>query len=68
MLQRWVYEGELEDPFEEFFVACYPNVEEEDLWQSKYNIRNHMQPTFISSTLAKKVSIVFFLFFIFYFD
>ncbi|CAG8720812.1 18621_t:CDS:10, partial [Dentiscutata erythropus] len=55
MLQRWVYGGELEDPFEEFFVACDPNVEEEDLWQSKYTIRPDMQPTFISSLLAKKI-------------
>ncbi|CAG8733732.1 5679_t:CDS:2, partial [Racocetra fulgida] len=55
MLQRWIYGGELEDPFEEFFVACDPNVEEEDLWQSKYTIRPDMQPTFISSLLAKKV-------------
>ncbi|CAG8503370.1 7710_t:CDS:10 [Gigaspora rosea] len=54
MLQRWVYGGELEDPFEEFFVACDPNVEEEDLWQSKYTIRPDMQPTFISPLLAKK--------------
>ncbi|CAJ0897463.1 4264_t:CDS:2 [Entrophospora sp. SA101] len=44
-----------EDPFEEFFVACDPNVEEEDLWQSKYKIRKDMQPTFISSLLAKKI-------------
>ncbi|CAG8620802.1 16217_t:CDS:10, partial [Racocetra persica] len=55
MLQRWIYGGELEDPFEEFFVACDPNVEEEDLWQSKYTIRPDMQPTFISSLLAKKI-------------
>ena len=56
MLQRWIYEGELEDPFDEFFVACDPNVLEEDLWQLKYNkYRQNMQPTFISTLLAKKV-------------
>ncbi|KAG9292620.1 hypothetical protein G9A89_006992 [Geosiphon pyriformis] len=55
MLQRWIYEGELEDPFEEFFVACDVNVEEEDLWQLKYSIRSHMQPSFISTSLAKKI-------------
>ncbi len=55
MLQRWIYEGELEDPFEEFFVACDPNAEEENLWQHKYSIRQEMQPTFISTLLAKKV-------------
>ncbi|CAG8455169.1 7996_t:CDS:10 [Acaulospora colombiana] len=54
MLQRWIYEGELEDPFEEFFVACNPDVEE-DLWQSKYYIRSDMRPTFISELLDKKI-------------
>ncbi|CAG8441389.1 8353_t:CDS:10 [Ambispora leptoticha] len=55
MLTRWIYEGELEDPFEEFFVKCDDDVEEEKLWQSKYSIRSDMQPTFISTTLAKKI-------------
>ncbi|CAB4494656.1 unnamed protein product [Rhizophagus irregularis] len=55
MLQRWIYEGELEDPFEEFFVACDPNVLEENLWQLKYEYRQNMQPTFISTLLAKKI-------------
>ncbi|CAG8731061.1 7839_t:CDS:2, partial [Funneliformis mosseae] len=55
MLQRWIYEGELEDPFEEFFVACDPNVLEEQLWQLKYLNRVKMQPTFISTLLAKKI-------------
>ncbi|CAG8543918.1 14495_t:CDS:10 [Acaulospora morrowiae] len=54
MLQRWIYEGELEDPFEEFFVACNPDVEE-DLWQSKYYIRSDMRPAFISELLDKKI-------------
>ncbi|CAG8494216.1 9687_t:CDS:10 [Diversispora eburnea] len=57
MLQRWIYEGELDDPFEEFFVSCDPNVQEEDLWRSKYSILKDMQPTFISELLAKKVSL-----------
>ncbi|CAG8501787.1 10373_t:CDS:10 [Ambispora gerdemannii] len=55
MLTRWIYEGELEDPFEEFFVKCDDDVEEEKLWQLKYSIRSDMQPTFISTTLAKKI-------------
>ena len=46
MLQRWIYEGELEDPFGEFFVACDPNVLEED--------STNMQPTFISTPYSQK--------------
>ncbi|KAF9969800.1 Gamma-tubulin complex component 3 [Actinomortierella ambigua] len=55
MLQRWIYEGELEDPRTEFFIACNPDVEEEDLWQQKYYIREDMLPAFIGDSLAKKI-------------
>ncbi|KAG9070576.1 Gamma-tubulin complex component 3 [Linnemannia hyalina] len=55
MLQRWIYEGELDDPRTEFFIAVNPDVEEEDMWQSKYFIREEMLPAFIGMPLAKKI-------------
>ncbi|KAG0033066.1 Gamma-tubulin complex component 3 [Podila clonocystis] len=55
MLQRWIYEGELDDPRTEFFIACDPEVEEEDMWQKKYFIREEMLPAFIGMSLAKKI-------------
>ncbi|EIE76966.1 hypothetical protein RO3G_01670 [Rhizopus delemar RA 99-880] len=55
MLQRWVYEGELDDPHKEFFVACDLTVPEENLWQHKYSIREDMLPSFLSKELAQKV-------------
>lgn len=55
MLQRWIYGGELEDPRTEFFIAVNLDVEEEDMWQSKYSIREEMLPAFIGMPLAKKV-------------
>ncbi|KAF9930238.1 Gamma-tubulin complex component 3 [Linnemannia zychae] len=55
MLQRWIYEGELEDPKTEFFIALDPEVEEEDMWQSKYFIRSEMLPAFIGMPLATKI-------------
>jgi gamma-tubulin complex component 3 len=55
MMQRWIYEGELEDPRGEFFIACNPEIEEEDMWQKKYYIRQKMLPAFIGDSLAKKV-------------
>ncbi|KAI9273637.1 gamma-tubulin complex component protein [Sporodiniella umbellata] len=55
MLHRWVYEGELDDPFEEFFVACDTTVSEEVLWQYKYSIRENMLPSFLSEELAQKI-------------
>ncbi|KAI9275027.1 Spc98 family-domain-containing protein [Helicostylum pulchrum] len=55
MLARWVYEGELDDPYDEFLVACDPTVSEEDLWQSKYSIRENMLPSFLSKELGQKI-------------
>jgi gamma-tubulin complex component 3 len=55
MLERWVYEGELDDPYDEFFVACDPTVSEEELWESKYTLREDMLPAFLSKELAHKI-------------
>ncbi|KAH8556990.1 Spc98 family-domain-containing protein [Umbelopsis sp. PMI_123] len=55
MLRMWIYEGELEDPYEEFFVGCDESVSEEELWQKKYSFREGMLPSFISNTLAQKI-------------
>ncbi|CAO3611650.1 unnamed protein product [Cunninghamella echinulata] len=55
MLRRWITEGELDDPYGEFFVATDPTVSEEELWQRKYSIREDMLPSFISPELAQKI-------------
>ncbi|KAI9592455.1 Spc98 family-domain-containing protein [Syncephalis fuscata] len=58
MLQRWIYEGELEDPHNEFFVACDEVTGEDgevDIWRDKYTIRSAMIPGFISASLAHKI-------------
>ncbi|KAF9584274.1 Gamma-tubulin complex component 3 [Lunasporangiospora selenospora] len=54
MLQRWIYDGELEDPRSEFFIGFDPECREEDMWQRKYFIRMDMLPAFIGLPLAKK--------------
>ncbi|KAI7906548.1 Spc98 family-domain-containing protein [Cokeromyces recurvatus] len=55
MLERWVNEGELDDPYGEFFVACDATVSEEELWQAKYTLRENMLPSFLSKELAHKI-------------
>jgi gamma-tubulin complex component 3 len=55
MLQRWIYEGELDDPYGEFFVACNNAASEEELWQTKYSIREDMLPSFLSKEMAQKI-------------
>ncbi|KAI9247542.1 Spc98 family-domain-containing protein [Sporodiniella umbellata] len=55
MIQSWVYEGELDDPFEEFFVACNVDAPQQEMWKNKYSIREDMLPSFISKELALKI-------------
>ncbi|KAF9999833.1 Microtubule-nucleating Tub4p (gamma-tubulin) complex component [Entomortierella chlamydospora] len=55
MMQRWIYEGELEDPRTEFFIAHNPFAVEEDSWQKEYYIREEMLPIFIGKPLARKI-------------
>ncbi|RKP25210.1 Spc98 family-domain-containing protein [Syncephalis pseudoplumigaleata] len=59
MLQRWIYEGELEDPHQEFFVACNEAAADEegeiDIWRDRYTIRTSMIPEFINHSLAHKI-------------
>ncbi|KAI9138608.1 Spc98 family-domain-containing protein [Paraphysoderma sedebokerense] len=59
MLRRWVYEGELLDPYNEFFVAKENNVDEEHhWWRMKYSVRSEMIPGFVERPLAKKIFLI----------
>jgi len=63
MLKKWIYEGELNDQYNEFFVEEHQDIHGEDLWNLKYSMRQNgsMLPSFINTTLAKKVKLkVFF--------
>lgn len=54
MINRWVYNGELDDPFGEFFVTL--NTSEDDSWGTKYKLEKEMIPSFIPTDVAEKVS------------
>ncbi|KAJ3235513.1 Gamma-tubulin complex component 3 [Chytriomyces hyalinus] len=58
MLKRWIYEGELNDPFQEFFVVEDANVEEEAMWRSRYTLKNEMIPSFLGRSVAKKCYLI----------
>ena len=48
MIRRWVFEGELEDPLNEFFIDKNDYVGKGHIWWSeKYVLRKEMLPTFI---------------------
>ena len=55
MIKTWMIEGEINDPFREFFVDTDPNVPDEKLWTSKYSLNYIMIPSFLSNELAQKI-------------
>ncbi|KAF1964781.1 hypothetical protein BU23DRAFT_520671 [Bimuria novae-zelandiae CBS 107.79] len=73
MLRQWIYDGELADPFDEFFV--YEQSEEEineaalansnegkggatSVWEDKYKLKEKMIPTIITEEFANKVFLI----------
>ncbi|KAM6958543.1 gamma-tubulin complex component 3 [Tautogolabrus adspersus] len=57
-LYRWIYDGELEDTYHEFFVASDPNVKTDRLWHDKYSLRKSMVPSIITMDQARKVLLI----------
>ncbi|XP_039082568.1 gamma-tubulin complex component 3 isoform X2 [Hyaena hyaena] len=57
-LYRWIYDGELEDAYHEFFVASDPAVKTDRLWQDKYTLRKSMIPSFITMDQSRKVLLI----------
>ncbi|XP_012268384.2 gamma-tubulin complex component 3 isoform X2 [Athalia rosae] len=55
MLIRWIAEGELDDPREEFFIEARSDVTEDKMWHQKYQVRDSMVPSFISKAQARKI-------------
>jgi gamma-tubulin complex component 3 len=55
MIKTWMIEGEINDPFREFFIDTDPNVPDEKLWTEKYSLNYIMIPSFLSNELARKI-------------
>ena len=56
MILKWIFDGILEDPFTEFFIADNMKVQDESrLWHDKYSIRRSMIPKFMGLSLGKKI-------------
>lgn len=61
MLRAWIYDGELEDPYLEFFV--YENQDHEDIgatsvWEHKYKLNQNMIPSIVTEDFANKVFLI----------
>jgi gamma-tubulin complex component 3 len=55
MIKQWMIEGDINDPFEEFFVEINPLTTDEKLWTEKYRLNYIMIPSFLTNQLAKKI-------------
>ncbi|XP_056635486.1 gamma-tubulin complex component 3 homolog [Diorhabda sublineata] len=55
MLSRWLLDGEINDPYNEFFVEAKNVITAERLWHDKYKVRYQMVPSFITMNQAKKI-------------
>ena len=70
MLRQWIYDGELSDPYHEFFVtesdSRLNEVKEADprrapatsVWEDKYRLDESMVPTIVMEDFAKKVFLI----------
>jgi len=55
MLLRWLLDGSLEDPYNEFFINGDSSIQGEAIWHHKYTIRDTMIPKFLSKSWANKI-------------
>lgn len=65
MLRQWIYDGELSDPYKEFFVvepefrpSTDPRRIATSVWEDKYKLDNSMVPSIITQDFAKKVFLI----------
>lgn len=68
MLQHWIYDGELEDPFQEFFVEENHELDNMDMdprrggatsvWEDKYRLNESMIPSIVTPDFARKIFLI----------
>lgn len=68
ILRHWIYDGELSDPYEEFFVKEKPETPTDSkappkqggssVWDSKYEIELDMIPSILTQEFAEKVFLI----------
>ena len=70
MLRQWIYDGELSDPYQEFFVLESADKLDDSsgdnsrkgaatsVWEEKYKLNSAMVPSIISDTFAQKIFLI----------
>ncbi|XP_050673494.1 gamma-tubulin complex component 3 homolog isoform X2 [Leptidea sinapis] len=55
MLTRWLLHGEIDDPFNEFFIESRSGVPIDRMWHDKYRVRDWMVPSFMCREQAVQI-------------
>ncbi|XP_028043118.1 gamma-tubulin complex component 3 homolog [Bombyx mandarina] len=55
MLTRWLLHGEIDDPFNEFFIESRSGVPIDRMWHDKYRVREWMVPSFMCREQAAQI-------------
>ncbi|XP_052737120.1 gamma-tubulin complex component 3 homolog [Bicyclus anynana] len=55
MLTQWLLNGEIDDPFNEFFIESRSGVPIDRMWHDKYRVREWMVPSFMSREQAAQI-------------
>ncbi|KAJ1326258.1 gamma-tubulin complex component 3 [Microdochium nivale] len=63
ILRHWIYDGELTDPYLEFFVQERERLPDQkaqasNVWEDKYHLEEKMIPTIITTDFAEKVFLI----------
>jgi gamma-tubulin complex component 3 len=64
MLRQWIYDGELLDPYLEFFVAEQQDIDSNDqrgppsVWEDKYRLLSAAVPSIVTEQFAHKVFLI----------
>jgi len=60
MVSKWIYEGRLDDPYNEFFITESPRAHDEktggpaaDFWQKHFTLKEHSVPQFLKESREK---------------
>ncbi|CAM9222888.1 unnamed protein product [Discosporangium mesarthrocarpum] len=55
MIRHWVFEGELKDDHNEFFVSVNPDAKPDLWWQDRYELNLSVMPKFVDEGSARKI-------------
>ncbi|KAF2073045.1 hypothetical protein CYY_005628 [Polysphondylium violaceum] len=58
IIKIWIFKGEIQDPYKEFFIKENPKVALEKVWREKFTIVARLIPKFISTTTCKRIAVV----------